>query len=133
MLIQLEHGTYNIYWIYTSAAMFNKKAGKDIKKPIATSCIIAHMAKSNHDTYSTTSVGIAACNDKDKFYKEVGRKISLERALHSGKRQNGCTLFTPKEREYIWNQYHLKNMEKHFNFLRIILGIQKVTYDFEGN
>ena len=49
------------------------------------------------------SVGITGCSWEDNFSKDIGRKVSLSRAIHS---------LPKKDRTMIWEAYRIQMTEK---------------------
>jgi hypothetical protein len=85
---------YIVKWQYckkTSTTTDNNK----IQVNIITKCSIV----TNDEFKTEIGAGIAECSHNDQFVKNIGRKISLARALNS-------TDFTKAQRTVIWELYH---------------------------
>lgn len=86
MIVKLQDDTFQVKWQH-----FTKM----------TVCNIFKLSTSNNITFPTPqiiAVGYAICSEKDNYSKEIGRKISLTRALKS------CE-FPKSDRKYIWDKY----------------------------
>ncbi len=51
--------------------------------------------------------GKSFCSNKDVFDKNIGRKLSLERALKDGE----CELLTKEDRKIFWLAYHKQSQK----------------------
>jgi hypothetical protein len=76
---------------------------KDIGEAVGLQAITHCMLKIN----GTEFAGVAGCSAKDRFAKEIGRKISLKRALQSAR-----VIFdmSPLERQAVWERYFQRNV-----------------------
>ena len=78
---------YHIYWSYDLV-----KHGNPVSVTVGTTCFI----KNNGEIIAT---GHSVLSPKEpRFVKEVGRKLSLRRALQEGN-------FSKEERTVIWQRY----------------------------
>lgn len=92
MEITLSNKIIRIDWIH-------QRRGIMVEQDI-TNCRISECI--NHTRYlNHISEGISYCNEKDNFSKEIGRKISLTRALINGN-------FSKSDRKYIWDAYRAR-------------------------
>jgi len=80
MLINYKDNNYKIYFKHIRKTPFTKKhllwSFKDVVKNDVTLCFIENVS-----TKEIISQGLSKCSTKDRFVKEVGRQVSLTRAL----------------------------------------------------
>lgn len=80
MLIKYNSNEYKIYFKHIRKTPFKNKMDRwDVREIVPNDVSICFIE--NNFTKEIISQGLSKCSNKDRFVKEVGRQISLTRAL----------------------------------------------------